>query len=300
MREQSKQRGQEESPDGGAREHRQVERRVEAVEFVERERAQLGLEPRQEHTLREQPLVGRVVREPQQRVELELRDKAQGRREEGRPGTRAPAEGAQGREDHRAHRARSRRARPGVEAKTVAELREALRKNLIGPMEMVMLTRERIEEALEEAVERGRMTSADAQGLATGLLERGRKQTNDVLKDLEQLLGRGRDEIEGRTSGVRRRAGGAVGGARKQASGARSRAVRAASPALAQADRAAARGRGRARTSRSPRYDDLTADQVVSRLSGLTPAELRKVRDYERRNANRKTVLNAIESKLSS
>jgi hypothetical protein len=45
-------------------------------------------------------------------------------------------------------------------------------------------------------------------------------------------------------------------------------------------------------------YDDLTADQVVKRLGTLTPAELRKVRDNERRNANRKTVLAAIESKL--
>ena len=186
----------------------------------------------------------------------------------------------------------------GVEAKTVAEFREALRKNLIGPMEMVLLTRQRIEEALEEAVDRGRMTSADAQGLATSLLQRGRKQTNDVLKDLEQLLSRGRDEIEGRTSGVRRAAGGAVGGARKQASGARGRAVRATSPALAQADRAR-RVAGVGPNFPIMAYDDLTADQVVSRLSGLTPAELRKVRDYERRNANRKTVLNSIESKLA-
>ena len=46
-------------------------------------------------------------------------------------------------------------------------------------------------------------------------------------------------------------------------------------------------------------YDDLTVAQVQGRLTGLSPAELRKVRDYERRNANRKTVLNAIESKLS-
>ncbi|HEX6582372.1 MAG TPA: hypothetical protein VF056_02135 [Thermoleophilaceae bacterium] len=174
----------------------------------------------------------------------------------------------------------------GVEAKTVAEFREALRKNLIGPMEMVLLTRQRIEEALEEAVDRGRMTSADAQGLATALLQRGRKQTNDVLKDLEQLLGRGRDEIEGRTKG-----------ARKAAGGARSRAVRAGSPVLAQADRAR-RAAGVGPNFPITAYDDLTADQVVSRLSGLTPAELRKVRDHERRNANRKTVLNAIESKL--
>lgn len=187
----------------------------------------------------------------------------------------------------------------GVEAKTVAEFRDALRKNLIGPMEMVLLSRQRIEEALEEAVERGRMTSADAQGLVTSLLRRGQKQTNDVLKDLEQLLGRGRNEIEGRTTGVRKRAGGAVGGARKQASGARSRAVRAASPALAQADRAR-RTAGVGPNFPITAYDDLTADHVVSRLSDLTPAELRKVRDYERRNANRKTVLNSIESKLGA
>ena len=165
-------------------------------------------------------------------------------------------------------------------------------------MEMVLLTRERIEDALGEAVERGRMTSADAQSLAAGLLDRGRKQTNDVLKDLEGLLGRGRDSLEGRTSGVRKAAGGAVGAARGQASGARSRAVRVAAGPLAQADRAR-RAAGVGPNFPILAYDDLTADQVVTRLSDLTPAELRKVRDYERRNANRKTVLNAIEAKLS-
>jgi hypothetical protein len=165
-------------------------------------------------------------------------------------------------------------------------------------MEMVLLTRERIEEVLGEAVERGRMTSADAQGVASGLLDRGRKQTNEVLKDLESLLGKGRKEIGGRTSGARKAAGGAVGAARGQATGARSRAVRAASGPLAQADRAR-RAAGVGPNFPILAYDDLTADQVVGRLSDLTPAELRKVRDYERRNANRKTVLNSIESKLS-
>jgi hypothetical protein len=38
--------------------------------------------------------------------------------------------------------------------------------------------------------------------------------------------------------------------------------------------------------------------QVQARLGDLTAAELRKVRDYERRNANRKTVLSTIETKL--
>jgi len=185
----------------------------------------------------------------------------------------------------------------GVEAKTVAEFREALRKNLIGPMEMVMLTRDRIEEALNEAVDRGRMTTADAQSLASALLDRGRKQTNEVMKDLEGLLSRGRTEVEGRTTGARKAAGGAVGAARGQASGARSRAVRAASGPLAQADRAR-RAAGVGPSFPITAYDDLTADQVVTRLTNLSPAELRKVRDYERRNANRKTVLSSIETKL--
>ncbi len=46
-------------------------------------------------------------------------------------------------------------------------------------------------------------------------------------------------------------------------------------------------------------YDELTAAQVQIRLDGLSPAELRKVRDYERRHANRKTVLAAIDKNLA-
>jgi hypothetical protein len=45
-------------------------------------------------------------------------------------------------------------------------------------------------------------------------------------------------------------------------------------------------------------YDDLTAAQVTERLADLSAAELRKVRDYEKRNANRKSVLAAVEQKL--
>ena len=165
----------------------------------------------------------------------------------------------------------------GVEAKTVAELREALRKNLIAPFDMVLLSRDRIEEVLGEAVDQGRVTVRDAQRITSGLVTRGQKQTRDVLKDLEGLLSRE--------------------GAAKRASGARTRAVRTASPALAQVDRVR-RTAGVGPSFPITSYDDLTADQIVSRLSTLTPAELRKVRDHERRNAKRKTVLKAIESKL--
>jgi polyhydroxyalkanoate synthesis regulator phasin len=187
--------------------------------------------------------------------------------------------------------------RTGVEAKTVAEFREALRKNLIKPMEMVLISRERIEEVLGEAVDQGRVTARDAQRITSGLVKRGQRQTSDVLKDLENLLDRGRSEVEGRTAGARKAASGAAGRARKEAAGARGRAVRSASPALAQVDRVR-RGAGVGPKFPILEYNQLNATQIQSRLSDLTPAQLRKVRDYETRNANRKTILRAIETKL--
>ena len=143
-----------------------------------------------------------------------------------------------------------------------------------------MISRERIEEVLGEAVDQGRVTARDAQRITSGLVKRGQRQTNDVLKDLEGLLDRGRGEVESRTSG------------------ARGRAVRRASPALAQVDRVR-RTAGVGPSFPITGYDDLTASQIQTRLGTLTPAELRKVRDHERRSAKRKTVLQAIESKLS-
>src|SRR4051794_16119018 len=77
-----------------------------------------------------------------------------------------------------------------LSGKSVAELRNALSRGIIGPLNLVMLTRDRIEEVMDEAVSRGRVTADDAQKLAQDLINRGRKQTNDVLGDLETLLGR--------------------------------------------------------------------------------------------------------------
>jgi hypothetical protein len=47
-----------------------------------------------------------------------------------------------------------------------------------------------------------------------------------------------------------------------------------------------------------PGYDDLTAAQVVEQVKELQDDELRRVRDYERRNANRKTVLSSLDQRL--
>jgi hypothetical protein len=45
-------------------------------------------------------------------------------------------------------------------------------------------------------------------------------------------------------------------------------------------------------------YDDLTAAQIIARLPDLSSPDLRRVADYERRNANRKSVLAAVEKRL--
>jgi polyhydroxyalkanoate synthesis regulator phasin len=130
---------------------------------------------------------------------------------------------------------------------------------------------------LDDSVARGRMTRGDANRLLADLLERGRKQTQDVVSDIEQLLGRGRAEIRS----------------------ARRRAARntAADRALKEVDKV----RRSAGLGNFPilGYDDLTAAQVSDRVAELTPAQLRKVRDYERRNANRKSVLSAVEKALA-
>ena len=202
---------------------------------------------------------------------------------------------ARGRQQTAQKRARQASAPAGeISGKTVAELRDAFAKGVVAPLNLVMLTRDRIQEILDDAVSRGRMTADDAQDLARSLLERGRKQTNDVLGDLEQLLGRGGDQLQD----ARKTAGRARTQVEEATSKARARVRGAGDVALAQADRAR-RVAGVGPSFPILNYDDLTAAQVIGRLDTLTPAELRKVRDYERRNANRKSVLDAIESKLS-
>lgn len=167
--------------------------------------------------------------------------------------------------------------KPSSPASQSADLGEQLANTIIKPLDLVLISRERIQETLDEAAERGRVTRADANELVLELVKRGRQQTDDVLKDIERLLGRGRDQLG--TAGKRVRTTEPV-----------DRIVRSA-------DRAR-RTVGVGPSFPILGYDDLTAGQVVQRLTGLKPAELRRVRDYERRHANRKTVLDAIEPAL--
>jgi hypothetical protein len=153
---------------------------------------------------------------------------------------------------------------------------EIVRQNLLAVRALltdgVVLTAQRIQEALDDAVTRGRMTRRDAEDLAKGLLDAGRRQTQDLLADVEQLLGRSRTEVV-------------------------SRASQSGDRVLREVDRVR-RGAGVGPSFPILNYGDLTAAQIVARLPDLKPAELRKVRDHERRGASRKSVLGAIDKRL--
>ncbi len=152
-------------------------------------------------------------------------------------------------------------ASAGATAATGIGLVDALTRGLV-------LTRERINETLEDAVQRGRMTRKDAEELAASLVGIGRRQAQDLLAEAETLLGRGRRRTNENTDVLVR-----------------------------QVDKAR-RAVGVGPTFPILGYDDLTAGQVADRLGDLSSAQLRKVRDHERRNANRKSVLTAIERAL--
>jgi len=126
--------------------------------------------------------------------------------------------------------------------------KRAVTDGLPTPLDLVVLTRQRIQDTLDEFAERGRVTRSDANELVAELVRRGRR-----AEPVDRIV---------RTADRARRTVG----------------VGPAFPILG--------------------YDDLTAGHVTDRLAGLTPPQLRKVRDYERRHANRKTVLEAIEKAL--
>ena len=45
-------------------------------------------------------------------------------------------------------------------------------------------------------------------------------------------------------------------------------------------------------------YEELTVDEISGRLEGLTTEELRKIREYEKKNKNRETLIEQIDRKI--
>jgi polyhydroxyalkanoate synthesis regulator phasin len=202
-----------------------------------------------------------------------------GRRRQGQPrGGGGQARGASGQARSRARAGSA----SGRSDKSVEAFRDALERS-------VTLSRDRLQEVMDDAVKRGRMTPGDANELVSRLVSRGRAQTDAMLRDLERLLDTARREVETRVQPARRRASTAAGRA--------ARAARdAADRPLAEADRLRRRTGGPGFPISA--YDQLTAAQVKSRLRDLPKADLRKVRTREQRGKARKSVLSDIDKRL--
>jgi polyhydroxyalkanoate synthesis regulator phasin len=157
-----------------------------------------------------------------------------------------------------ARRPSQARASERKPAGRVAAARDRIVRGMLTPLNAVLLSRKTIEDLFEDAVQRGRMTRSDAQDMVQSLLARGARATDDFLSDVERMLGNAQESLE---------------------------------PAEGEDG-------GGASNLPIPRYDELSAAQVQESLDGLTPAELRNLRDYEQRHANRKTVLDRIQRRL--
>ena len=168
--------------------------------------------------------------------------------------------------------------RRGAVSDGLAGLAEQVTNGILKPLGLVVLTSERIQEVLDDAAERGLVTRSDANELASQLIRRGRQQTDQLLSDVERVIGFGRQQLGPATRG--------------------SRWSESIDLLARSADRVR-RSVGVGQTFPILGYDDLTAAQVQARLDGLSSAELRKVREYERRHANRKSVLEAINKSLA-
>lgn len=191
--------------------------------------------------------------------------------------------------------------------KSVEAFRDALERS-------VTISRDRLQEVVDESVKRGRMTSRDAEELVSNLVTRGRKYQNELLRDLEKLVKDARKEVEARaaevrkeldarSAEVRRRADKATSRARSRTTAAASRAGRRArdlgDEPLKRLDEARRRV-GAPPTFPITAYDQLTVPQIKSRLAKLAPAELRKVRTYEKANEARKGILGELDRRLGN
>lgn len=138
----------------------------------------------------------------------------------------------------------------------------------------VTVSRERLQEVLDDAVGRGRMTRRDAESVISELIDKGRRHRDALLEELERL-------------------GKQVG----------KHSERVARQAREVTEKPLAKAERKLRSRRPapfpiPDYDELNAVEVRKRLAGLSPEQLRAVREREERGKARKTVLAAIDANL--
>lgn len=173
----------------------------------------------------------------------------------------------------------------------------------------ITVSRDRLQEVLDDAVDRGRMTRRDAETVVSELIDRGRRQRDILLDELERLgkqLGKHSEKVARQAREVteiplvkaerKLRRSRAKGAPQRSAPAARESAARE-TPALKKAKSPSG---GKASTPFPiADYEGLNAAEVRKSLADLSPAQLRAVREREAAGAARKTVLEAIDRKLA-
>ena len=135
-----------------------------------------------------------------------------------------------------------------------------------------MLTRDRIQETLDDAASRGRVTRKDANELVAELVAPGSpRRATSCCGDLERSWSAGRGQLESPRPSAPARSSPSTASCAAPTALAAVSGVGPSFPILG--------------------YDDLNANQVQSRIGELTKPELRKVLTYERKHANRKSVI---------
>ena len=69
-----------------------------------------------------------------------------------------------------------------------AIVRDVVSRSVSAPVNLVMLTADRVQEVLMDAAKRGRLTTDDAQDLAQTLLRKSREQKQEVLREINDLI----------------------------------------------------------------------------------------------------------------
>lgn len=183
----------------------------------------------------------------------------------------------------------------------------------------VTVSRERLQEVLDDAVERGRMTRRDAETVVSELLDRGRRQRDSLLDELERLgkqLGRQSEKVARQAREVtekplakaeqklrKSRARSEAQSTTKPTPNATKKSPASKSPTLKPGKRATSTARSGASSSTPfpiADYDSLTAAEVRKSLADLSASQLKAVREREAAGSARKTVLAAIDKKLET
>ena len=172
-----------------------------------------------------------------------------------------------------AKRAATRRApSAGRSDKSVQAFREAVDRSVTALESNVTVPRDRLQEVVDDAVERGRITRQDANELVSNLVNRGRKYSRRPGQGAREPVRAGPQGV--RLAGSRRPQGGRGADHAEPPAGFEgcradlARCDRAADPALAEADRVRRRA-GVAADAPITAYESLTVPQIRARLADL-------------------------------